>query len=236
MPRVITAVALLGAWTLVSVTLVSASALRKPRFDRLLQWNPADRNGFDYDESVRDLFNQELRFVKKAEQESQHLRQNPSCPPTEPFLCPGSGKKCISLGFVCDGSSDCPDGYDENKAVCAAAKRPPVRETATFLNNLLKSHGANFLVKIFGDTAHDKLAGMGGVASVAVLLSESPTIDDFAAATKLSPKNTERFRAVLTAMEKGDLDELRTLGITDSELADTKFFLDKIIATGFVSK
>ena len=65
---------------------------------------------------------------------------------------------------------------------------------------------------------------------------ESPTIDDFAAATKMSPDSTERFRSVLVDMEKGNLDDLKALGITDSELSDTKFFLDKIIATGFVNR
>jgi len=191
--------------------------------------DPQGHSSFDYEGSAKKLL-RGLHYAKKNSAAASN-----SCPPTEPFLCPGNTKKCISLGFLCDGSNDCPDGYDENMAVCAAAKRPPVRETATFFNNLLKSHGAHFLEKFFGDDAKDSMAGMGGVAGVAVRLSESPTIDDFATSTKLTPENTERFRKVLVAMEKGNLDELRALGITDSELADTKFFLDKIIATGFVN-
>jgi hypothetical protein len=53
----------------------------------------------------------------------------------------------------------------------SSAIRPPVEETAAFLKALLQAHGKDFLMKLFGPTARDNLAGMGGVDKVAVALS-----------------------------------------------------------------
>jgi hypothetical protein len=44
----------------------------------------------------------------------------------------------------------------------------------------------------------------------------------------------EHLRNVFMAVESGDLSLLRSLGIRDSELADLKFFMDKLVATGFL--
>ena len=52
-----------------------------------------------------------------------------------------------------------------------AAKRPPVEETASFLQSLLASHGPNYLEKLFGSKARDSLSPLGGVEKVAILLS-----------------------------------------------------------------
>jgi len=43
------------------------------------------------------------------------------CPPDQPFLCK-SHAKCIPLEYVCNNFRDCPDGFDEQKAVCNASK------------------------------------------------------------------------------------------------------------------
>lgn len=51
------------------------------------------------------------------------------------------------------------------------AKRPPVEETATFLQSLLASHGPNYLEKLFGNKARDTLKPLGGVEKVAIALS-----------------------------------------------------------------
>ena len=51
------------------------------------------------------------------------------------------------------------------------AKRPPVEETANFLQTLLANHGPNYLEKLFGSKARDALAPLGGVQNVAVALS-----------------------------------------------------------------
>lgn len=54
---------------------------------------------------------------------------------------------------------------------CLSAKRPPVEETASFLQSLLASHGPNYLEKLFGSKARDALAPLGGVNMVAIALS-----------------------------------------------------------------
>uniref|UniRef100_A0A182S975 Uncharacterized protein n=1 Tax=Anopheles maculatus TaxID=74869 RepID=A0A182S975_9DIPT len=66
-----------------------------------------------------------------------------------------------------------------------AQRRPPVEETASFLQSLLASHGPNYLEKLFGSKARDALAPLGGVEKVAIALSESQTIEDFGAALHL---------------------------------------------------
>lgn len=51
------------------------------------------------------------------------------------------------------------------------AKRPPVEETASFLQSLLASHGPNYLEKLFGTKARNALKPLGGVEAVAIALS-----------------------------------------------------------------
>ena len=57
----------------------------------------------------------------------------------------------------------------------SAAKRPPVEETASFLQSLLASHGPNYLEKLFGSKARDALQPLGGVEKVAIALSGMST-------------------------------------------------------------
>lgn len=44
----------------------------------------------------------------------------------------------------------------------------------------------------------------------------------------------EHLRSVFMAVENGDLGMLKSLGIKDSELGDVKFFLEKLVKTGFL--
>ncbi|KAH9412723.1 IDLSRF-like peptide [Dermatophagoides pteronyssinus] len=156
------------------------------------------------------------------------------CHPTQPFRCPGNSLICISIQYLCDGAPDCPDGYDEDTSLCTAAKRPPVEETANFLQSLLANHGPNYLEKLFGKKARDALAPLGGSHQVAVALSESETLDDFASALHLMKSDKEHLRNILIAVESGDLGLLKSMGIRDSELTDLKLFLDKLVQTGFM--
>ena len=73
--------------------------------------------------------------------------------------------------YLCDGAADCLDGYDENSKLCTAARRPPVEETASFLNNLLSTNGVNYLERLFGCRARHSLRMMGGVVKVSIALS-----------------------------------------------------------------
>lgn len=156
-----------------------------------------------------------------------------ACHPYEPFKCPGDGM-CISIQYLCDGAPDCQNGYDEDSRLCTAAKRPPVEETASFLQSLLASHGPNYLEKLFGTKARDALKSLGGVDKVAIALSESQTIEDFGAALHLLRSDLEHLRSVFMAVENGDLGMLKSIGIKDSELGDVKFFLEKLVKTGFL--
>jgi len=156
-----------------------------------------------------------------------------SCPSFEPFRCPQEGK-CISIQYLCDGADDCADGYDEDKLLCTAARRPPVEETASFLQSLLSSHGSNFLEILFGPRARNNMKKLGGVQNVAIVLSESYTIDDFSEAMKLSSSDLHNLKLIFHSVEQGDLGVLSAIGVKDSELGDMKFFIDKLIRTGFL--
>jgi len=163
----------------------------------------------------------------------RELMNDRHCEAFKPFRCQDNGK-CISIQYLCDGAPDCRDGYDEDARLCTAARRPPVDETTSFLNSLLASHGPNYLEKLFGKKARHRLKGLGGVDNVAIALSESQTIDEFGGQLNLDYSDREHFRSVLMAVENGDLGMLKSLGIKDSEIGDVKFFLEKLVNTGFL--
>ncbi|KAL7073567.1 hypothetical protein ACQ4LE_007297 [Meloidogyne hapla] len=149
------------------------------------------------------------------------------CPTWHPFQCPNS--ECIPIKYLCDGSPDCSDEYDENSAMCTAAIRPPVEETVAFLKALLQAHGKDFLEKLFGEEARNSLAGMGGVDKVAVALSQSPTLEAFGVEMKMSPNELARMASVLQAIISSDENS----GFTPNEAADFRFFVQKLQETGF---
>lgn len=175
-----------------------------------------------------------VRLFDLQRQQRALKRTGETCLPYEPFKCPGEGGACISIQYLCDGSADCPDGYDEDLRLCTAAKRPPVEETASFLQALLASHGPNFLEKLFGTKARNALEPLGGVERVAIALSESQTIGDFGAALHLMRNDLQHLRSIFAGVQEGDLSVLASLGIKDAELGDVKFFLEKLIKTGFL--
>jgi len=151
---------------------------------------------------------------------------SPPCPTWHPFQCPNGD--CIPIKYLCDGSADCADEFDENRQMCTAATRPPVEETASFLKALLHAHGNDFLVKLFGPKAKNQLEGMGGIDQVAVALSQSPTIESFGAEMKLSDDEISRMGIILQSIISGESSEL-----TSNEAADFRFFAQKLQETGF---
>ena len=64
--------------------------------------------------------------------------------------------------------------------------------------------------------------------------SESKTIEDFGETLHLDRHDIEHLRSVFLAVENGDLGMLKSLGIKDSEIGDVKFFLEKLVNTGFL--
>ena len=64
--------------------------------------------------------------------------------------------------------------------------------------------------------------------------TESETIEDFGKALHLMRSDLEHLRNVFMAVETGDVSLLKSLGIRDTELADLKLFLDKLVQTGFM--
>ena len=64
--------------------------------------------------------------------------------------------------------------------------------------------------------------------------AESQTLGDFGAALRLMVSDVERLRSVFVAVHNGDMTVLTSLGIKESELGDVKFFLEKLIKTGFL--
>jgi hypothetical protein len=79
---------------------------------------------------------------------------------------------------------------------------------------------------------------------------ESQTIEDFGDKMALHRADVEHLRSVFMAVENGDIGMLKSLGIRvslvwciswnlnhllqDSELGDVKFFLEKLVNTGFL--
>ena len=54
---------------------------------------------------------------------------------------------------------------------------------------------------------------MGGIDSVAIALSESPTIEDFGQAVGMTEQEVENLKVILVSVEQGDIGILHSLGI-----------------------
>ena len=106
-------------------------------------------------------------------------------------------------------------------------------EASYFLKSLL-FYSPDYLEKLFGPKARNHLQDMGGVDKVANALSYSQTIEDFGRELRLQRADVEHLRSVFMAVENGDIGMLKSLGIKDSELGDVKFFLEKLVNTGFL--
>ena len=153
------------------------------------------------------------------------------------------------------------------------ARRPPVEETASFLQSLLNSHGTNFLEILFGPRARNNMKKLGGIQNVAIVLSgceadggvmrvnslfrvlhdwwlcsgsEAHLHWSSQSQTDISQRRAGRSGRPLGYWSQGEdsftltslLDLLFMFIVLypsqDSELGDMKFFIDKLIRTGFL--
>lgn len=144
---------------------------------------------------------------------------NPCPEPEKPFPCKGD-KTCIPLKYVCDSNPDCDDGYDENSEVCTAFHRPPVIDIYHFLDSEKKW----IMPKLFGNKP---------ISKVAHGLAVSKTVDDFQRRLGLSNKDTNKLRDALMAVEVGDEDLMKDLGMPSSAWSETYFILKKLVKSGF---
>lgn len=79
------------------------------------------------------------------------------------------------------------------------------------------------------------LVPLGGPERVAIALSVSKTVEDFGKALHLMRNDVDHLRNVLVAVQTADGPMLKNLGIIrNSELADLRFFLEKLLSTGFL--
>jgi len=172
-------------------------------------------------------------FEHVGDSRGHPLKRADDCPPWKPFQCPEG--ICIPLKYLCDYNVDCPQShYDENKKMCTAAVRPTVESTEEFLSHQLRIHGKNYFVKLFGPNAADNLAGMGGVASVSVALSENPRLNDFASSVGLKAPEAEHLRQVLKKVADGDKSGLQGLGFSEAEVESLQPVVEQLVDTGFL--
>lgn len=65
--------------------------------------------------------------------------------------------------------------------------------------------------------------------------TESKTAEDFGHVMNLLTSDVEHLREIMIAVENGNTELLREMGIKESAVPDVKFFLDKLAETGFLS-
>jgi len=145
---------------------------------------------------------------------------NPCQDPETPFPCMGSST-CIPMGYVCDQSWDCEDGYDENVEVCTAVHRPPVVDIMHFLE-MEKSW---ILPALFGNKP---------IAKIAHGLAVSQTVDDFKRRLNLSKGDVQNLRTALEAVRTKDVPRLRTLGMPANAWNEVNFIFTKLVKSGFL--
>lgn len=66
------------------------------------------------------------------------------------------------------------------------------------------------------------------------IISESPTIKEFAVMLKLTPESTAQLGRVLKAIHENKVDSLTDVQFKPSEVAAFKMYADKLVETGFL--
>lgn len=144
---------------------------------------------------------------------------NPCPDPETPFPCKGSST-CIPMGYVCDDSWDCEDGYDENIEVCTAVHRPPVVDIMHFLD--MEKHW--ILPALFGNKP---------IAKIAHGLAVSQTVADFKRRLNLNKGEVTNLKHALEAVKNKDAGMMEELGMPSSAWQEVHFIFNKLVKSGF---
>jgi len=118
--------------------------------------------------------------------------------------------------------------------MCTAALRPTVESTEEFINHELHVHGDDYFVKLFGSKAANRLVGLGGVSVVAVALTESPRLNDFASSINLTPTESKHLRRVLKMISESDKAGLATIDFKEAEIESLQPVVEQLVDTGFL--
>lgn len=142
------------------------------------------------------------------------------CVESHPWPCKNG--KCIAFDFICDGTPECDDGYDENPDLCTAKDRPAFELLDRFLRN-----NKQWLVP--------KYLGDAGISQITMNLIESKTIDIYANRLKLTNEQRDNMIKMLKAVEAGRRIEMMLMGMPPNQWEDVKDYFGRIIHSGFLS-
>lgn len=149
---------------------------------------------------------------------SDQCMGNP-CMPSEPFLC-RSSPSCVPLKYVCDGTWDCEDGFDELPEVCNAGARPSMDQLLEFLET--QKHW--MIPKLFNGASPELVAHALTVAS---------DMNDLSSSVGMLPENEERLRQAFDATQEGDERPLLRMGMPERSWHEVQYVLQKLLDSGF---
>jgi hypothetical protein len=161
-----------------------------------------------------------IRMAPKSRFSKRTNEGNPCTQPDAPFPCKNSDK-CIPIPYLCDDNQDCDDGYDEDPAVCTAAKRPPVDDMEQFLQN----EQSWIMASLFAGRS---------VEQVARALAVSQTVEDYRKTEGLSADDIKPLCSALGAIQAGREDVLEGLGMPSRSWNTVFFFFSKLTKSGFI--
>lgn len=140
------------------------------------------------------------------------------CPMGQPFPCRDG--VCLPVRYVCDGTPDCSDGFDELPENCNAGIRPNMEQ----LLELLQDERDWIIPQLF-NAADPEL--------VAHSLTVSPDLNDLSRSLHLQPIHEERLREAFDAAQEGDERPLLRMGMPERSWHAVQHVLLKLLESGF---